>query len=109
MNDKIDKSEWKTKNPRLFEYDSKNEIVDIFLRKDPKCPFPFHEEDWWHQGFYIVGFIMFLNDFFERYKLPYTVMENEEIDDLRSLVQPRPLTEEDIERALRYYNDDDEE
>ena len=108
MGKKIDKSDWKTKNPRLFEYDSKNEIVDIFIREDPKCPFPFHEEDWWHQGFYIVGFIMFVNDFFERYKLPYTVMENEEIEDLRMLSQPRPISVEDKVRILNDFYEDEE-
>ena len=107
MSEKIDKSEWKTVNPRLFEYDSKNEIVDIFVRNDLTCPFPFHRYDWYHQGFYIKGFIMFLNDFFERYNLPYTVMKNEEIEELRMLSQPRPLTEADRKRIKSQYMDDD--
>ena len=75
----IDKSEWKTKNPKLFEYDSNNNIVDVFVRKDPDCPFPFHEEDWWHQGFYFEEFRLYLNLFFERYDLPYRVTYYEEI------------------------------
>lgn len=77
MSDKIDKSEWKTKNPKLFEYDSKNDIIDVFVKQDPRCPFPFHEEDWWHQGFYLWNFVDILNFFFKRNKLPYTVMKNE--------------------------------
>lgn len=81
MSKEIDKSEWKTKKPRLFEYDSKNEIVDIFLRQDPQCPFPFHEEDWYHQGFYLKGFILFLRDFFKRYNLQYKVVKIQELDD----------------------------
>lgn len=78
----INKSEWKTKNPKLFEYDSNNGngIVDIFIKQDQACPFPFHEEDWWHQGFYLENFITYLRDFFKRYNLPYTVMENKEIE-----------------------------
>jgi len=79
MTDKIDKSEWKTKNPKLFEYDSKNNIVDIFVKQDPQCPFPFHEEDWWHQGFYLEEFRLYLNLFFKKYGLPYRVSYYEEI------------------------------
>ena len=77
MSEKIDKSEWKTKKPKLFEYDSNNRngVVDIFVRQDPGCPFPFHEEDWYHQGFYLESFVLFLNDFFKRYKLNYRVMK----------------------------------
>ena len=74
INDKIDKSEWKTKNPRPFEYDPINNIVDIFVRQDPRCPFPFHEEDWWHQGFYLSNFLIYLNIFFKRYNLDYKVV-----------------------------------
>ncbi len=71
MCDEIDKSEWKTKDPKLFEYDSKNGIVDVFVKEDPRCPFPFHEGDWWHQGFYLQSFITYLKLFFERHDLPY--------------------------------------
>ena len=77
MSEKIDKSEWKTKNPKLFEFDSNNGngIVDVFVREDPACPFPFHKEDWYHQGWYLEHFVLFLNDFFKRYKLDYRVMK----------------------------------
>jgi len=74
MTDKIDKSEWKTKNPKLFEFDIKNDIVDIFVKQDPQCPFPFHEEDWWHQGFYLSNFLIYINMFFEKYNLKYKVV-----------------------------------
>ena len=78
---KIDKSEWKTKNPKLFEYDSKNDIVDVFVKEDPRCPFPFHEEDWWHRGFYLWNFIDILNMFFKRNNLQYKVWKIPELDD----------------------------
>ena len=71
--------DWKTKDPKMFEYDSNNNIVDVFVRKDPDCPFPFHEEDWWHQGLYFEEFRLYLNLFFERYDLPYRVTYYEEI------------------------------
>jgi len=79
VDEEIDKSEWKTKNPKMFEYDSNNNIVDVFVRKDDRCPFPFHEEDWWHQGLYLEEFRLYLNLFFERYDLPYRVKYYEEI------------------------------
>ena len=81
MPQEIDKSEWKTKNPKLFEYDSKNNIVDAFVKQDPLCPFPFHEEDWYHQGFYLNSFITYLRDFFKRYNLQYKVVKIQELDD----------------------------
>ncbi|KKL60142.1 hypothetical protein LCGC14_2208240 [marine sediment metagenome] len=62
----IDKSEWKTKNPKFLEYDSKNKIVDVFVKQDPQCPFPFHEEDWWHQGWSLEYFILIVKEFFRR-------------------------------------------
>lgn len=65
------------KNPKLFEYDPEHKIVDVFVKHDPECPFPFHENDWWHQGFYLSEFIIYLNDFFERYNLSYKVKEME--------------------------------
>lgn len=77
---KIDKSEWKTKKPKLFEYDSKNGVVDIFVRQDPGCPFPFHKDDWYHQGFYLKSFITYLRDFFRRNNIDYKVI-NDELDD----------------------------
>ena len=105
MSEEIDKTEWKTKNPKIFEYDSKNNIVDIFVKEDPDCPFPFHKDDWWHQGFYFENFIIYINSFFKRVKLPYTVMKNQEIETLDlvfltlSLIyllwQANPLTTED--------------
>ena len=51
------------KKPRLFEFDTENKIVDIFVRKDPKCPYPFHKDDWYHQGFYLDEFLTFLKLF----------------------------------------------
>ena len=61
--------------PKLFEYDKNNDIVDVFVRRDPYCPFPFHKDDWYHQGFYLREFIIYLNDFFEKYDLPYEVIK----------------------------------
>ena len=75
MSEEIDKSEWKTKKPKLFEFDSKNGIVDIFVKQDPDCPFPFHEEDWYHQGFYLHYFMIYLKLFLERHNLPYKVIK----------------------------------
>ena len=78
MSEEIDKSEWKIENPKLFEYDSnngKNGIVDIFVKEDPACPFPFHKDDWYHQGFYLSSFITYLKLFFERHNLPYKVIK----------------------------------
>ncbi len=66
-------NKWKLKNPKLFEYDSINNIVDIFVKKDPKCPFPFHMNDWYHQGFFLKNFIIYVNNLFERYNLNYKV------------------------------------
>lgn len=73
----IDKTEWKTKNPLFFEYDSKNKAVDIFIREDKRCPFPFHKEDWYHQGHYLKDFIIMLNQFFKKHNLSYKVIKNE--------------------------------
>ena len=78
---KIDRSDWKLEHPKMFEYDSKNDIVDIFIREDLKCPFPFHEEDWWHQGLYLNSFITYVNDLFERNDLQYKIVKIRELDD----------------------------
>ena len=68
------------KNPKLFEYDPDNKIVDIFVKKDPTWPYPYRENDWYHQGFYLNEFILLLNDFFRRYELPFIIKhEKEEI------------------------------
>ena len=61
------------KKPRLFEYDDKNKIVDIFIREDPDCSFPFHQDDWYHQGLYLEEFIIYLERFFEENDLPYVL------------------------------------
>ena len=53
------------KNPKLFEYDKLNKIVDIFIRKDPNCPYPFHAKDWYHQGFDLDNFLIFVSLFLE--------------------------------------------
>ncbi len=81
MSEEIDISEWKTKKPKILEYDSKNNIVDLFVREDPDCPFPFHEEDWYHQGFYLENFIIYLKSFFKRTKLQYEIRKIPELDD----------------------------
>jgi len=73
--DNIDKSEWKVDNPKVFEYDSKNDIVDVFIREDPRCPFPFHWGDWYHQGFYLWNFIDIMKFFFEKNNLPYEIVK----------------------------------
>jgi len=59
--------------PKLFEYDDSEGIVDIFIKEDPQCPYPFSNGEWYHQGFYMNEFIIYLNDFFSRYKLPYNI------------------------------------
>jgi len=71
----IDKSEWVTKNPKLFEYDSKNKAVDVFVRKDPRCPFPFHKDDWYHQGFYLDDFALRIKQFFHKNDLGYSLIK----------------------------------
>ena len=80
MPKEIDKSEWKTKNPKVFEYDSINKIVDIFVKQDPQCPFPFHEDDWWHQGFYLDFFVIVLETFFRNNHLNYQVVIRDDKD-----------------------------
>lgn len=50
------------KNPRVFEYDETEGIIDIFVRKDPNCPYPFHEDDWYHEGFTVEEFFDALQD-----------------------------------------------
>lgn len=70
-----DISEWKTENPKLFEYDSKNKIVDIFVKADLTCPFPFHKDDWYHQGFHLTSFLIYVNDLFERNDLDYEIVK----------------------------------
>jgi hypothetical protein len=70
--------------PKLFEFDPKNDIVDVFVYKDYHCPYPFtvtntrsENDKWFHQGFFLKNFIIYLNDFFERNNLKYKVIENE--------------------------------
>lgn len=62
-------------NPKLFEYDETEGIVDIFVKQDPKCPYPFTNGKLYHQGFPLKQFLIYLNDFFERSGLEYKVME----------------------------------
>ena len=66
------------KSVKLFEYDKENKIVDIHIRKDPDCPYPFHLEDWYHQGFYLTEFIIYLKDFFQRNDLSYKISDKNE-------------------------------
>lgn len=69
-------SEFKIKeDPNLFEYDEKNRIVDIFVKKDPDCPHPFTNGEWWHQGFYLEEFAIILDIFFQKNRLPYSIIE----------------------------------
>jgi hypothetical protein len=65
------------KNPKLLEYDETERIVDIFVKKDSHCPYPFTNGEWWHQGFYLQNFILYLNLFFEENKLPYKVKKTD--------------------------------
>jgi len=63
------------KEPGVLEFDEKNQVIDLFVREDKDCPFPFHENDWYHQGFTIREFIIILREFFEKHKLPFVVEE----------------------------------
>jgi hypothetical protein len=65
------------KNPKLLEFDDTEGIIDIFVKKDPNCPYPFTNGEWYHQGFLLKNFIIYLKDFFERNNLPYKVGECE--------------------------------
>ena len=68
--------------PSLFEFDPKNNIVDVFVYKYTRCPYPFtitntrDENDiWFHQGFFIDDFIRELNVFLRKNDLPYHIVE----------------------------------
>jgi len=67
--------------PNLFEFDPKNEIVDVFVYKDPTCPYPFTvtntENIWYHQGFHLKEFMILLELFFKKNNLPYRIEELE--------------------------------
>jgi len=71
----IDKSEWVTENPKVFEYDSKNKAVDVFVRPDLRCPFPFHKDDWFHQGFFLNDFVSMIKQFFHKNDLGYSLIK----------------------------------
>lgn len=66
--------------PKLFEYDHINKIVDVFVKEDKNCPYPFITsssdlgDKAYHQGFRLEEFVIFLNDFFKRAELPYKVI-----------------------------------
>ena len=66
--------------PKLFEFDPKNNIVDVFVYRDPDCPYPFTitntENVWYHQGFYLKEFLIILEVFLEKNNLPYKIVEN---------------------------------
>jgi hypothetical protein len=62
------------KDPKVFEYDDTEDIVDIFVREDPEYPYPFHFDDWYHQGFSFKSFLLYIDDFFKKNKLPYKVV-----------------------------------
>ncbi len=68
--------------PNLFEYDPKNDIVDVFVYKDTRCPYPFtiintrdENDKWFHQGFSIDDFIRELDVFLRKNDLPYYIVE----------------------------------
>ena len=68
--------------PKLFEYDETEDIVDVFVYRDYRCPYPYtitntrnNSDIWVHQGFYLKNFIIYLNDFFERNKLPFEIIK----------------------------------
>jgi hypothetical protein len=68
--------------PNLFEYDPKNDIVDVFVYKDTRCPYPFtitntrdENDKWFHQGFFKDDFIRALDVFLRKNHLPYHIVE----------------------------------
>ena len=68
--------------PNLFEYDPKNDIVDVFVYKNARCPYPFtitntrDENDiWFLQGFFIDDFIRELDVFLRKNDLPYYLIK----------------------------------
>ena len=68
--------------PNLFEYDPKNDIVDVFVYRDPRCPYPYtitntrkDEEIWTHQGFFIDDFIKKIDLFLRKNDIPYYIVE----------------------------------
>ena len=68
--------------PNLFEYDPKNDIVDVFVYKNARCPYPFtitntrdENDKWFHQGFLIDDFIREFNVFLRKNDLPYYIVE----------------------------------
>lgn len=70
--------------PKLFEYDEGNKIVDVFTYKDPRCPYPYsitntrNDSDiWTHQGFYVTDFIERLKGFLSENNLPFTIQKKE--------------------------------
>lgn len=66
-------------HPRLLEYDPKNKIIDVFVYRDPGCPYPYTttntDDPWHHQGFYLKNFLIYLEQFFEENNLPYEVIK----------------------------------
>ena len=68
--------------PSLFEYDAKNDIVDVFVYRDPRCPYPYtitntrkDEDIWTHQGFFMDDFIRKLDVFFKKNDIPYHIVK----------------------------------
>lgn len=66
-------------NPNLFEFDPKNNIIDVFIYRDSRCPYPFTitntENVWYHRGFFMYDFINKLKIFLKKNKLPYKIVE----------------------------------
>jgi hypothetical protein len=68
--------------PSLFEFDPKNDIVDVFVYRNNKFPYPYTitntkdgSDIWTHQGFFLKDFIRELDVFLQKNKLPYKIVE----------------------------------
>ena len=70
--------------PKLFEYDPINKIVDVFVYRDPDCPYPYTttntDDPWHHQGFYKGEFIRIIDELFKKNDLPYRIIDIEAIN-----------------------------
>ncbi len=71
--------------PKLFEYDETEDIVDVFVYRDPHCPYPYtitntrsDKDIWTHQGFHLKEFMIILEVFLKKNNLPYRIVETSE-------------------------------
>jgi len=71
--------------PKLFEYDETEDIVDVFVYRDPDCPYPYtitntrsDKDIWTHQGFHLKEFMIILEVFLKKNNLPYRIVETSE-------------------------------